>query len=154
VAILIAIIVVFAGIIYLATVTPNQHLSIQMGIVGPNGLTNDLPTSGVPGGNLTVEVTVGNNATAQPLYLVVQSVLNNTVPTSYSTIPWMLPLDLGANTTTKPDSFGLLAQATATEKVVFAFAVSGTYIVHFLLESQSGKILREDSLSTTIIPAG
>ena len=151
VAILLAIVVVFAGIVYLATVTPNQHLSVSMGIVGPDGFTNGLPTSGVPGGALTVKVTVGNNATQQPLILVVQSAANNTAPSSYKTIPWKVPLALGNNTTSS-DTVPLLAKATATVNVTFEFAVQGTYNLYFYLESPIGAILQESSFSTTITP--
>ncbi len=152
VALLLAIVVVFAGIVYLSTSTPNQHPGIQMGIVGPNGLSDDLPNSGVPGANLTVEVTVGNNATPQVLYLVVLSMTENTTPSSYTTIKWSLPLQLGANTSATDTDVQLAADATVTVKVVFAFAVSGTYVLLFHLESSSGMILQEGSFSTTILP--
>ena len=150
-ALLLAIVVVFAGIIYLSVVTPQQHLGIQMGIVGPNGLTDDLPSSGVPGANLTVDVTIQNNATPQVLDLVVFSMTENTTPSSYTTIPWKALLQLGANTTST-DSVPLGAKAAQTVKVVFTFQVSGTYVLLFHLETQGATILQSSSFSTTILP--
>lgn len=152
-AILLAIVVVFAGIIYLATVTPNQHLSIQMGIAGPNGLTSDLPTSGVNATNLTVEVTVGNNATPQVLNLTVFSMAENAAPSHYSFHKWTTLLELGNYVAYYDPSIGLPAHATETVKVVFAFEVSGTYVLLFHLEDSSGTILQEGSFSTTITPS-
>lgn len=150
VAILVAIVVVFGGIVYLATVTPNQHLSIQMGIVGPNGLTSDLPIAGENGTNLTVYVTLGNNATMQEVNLFVLSYSNGTAPTSYSTVAWNFPLKLGANTTTLADPVGLPAKTTVTVRVQFEFPVAGTYILLFHLENPSGQLLEENSFLTTI----
>jgi uncharacterized membrane protein len=153
VAILLAIVVVFAGIIYLATVTPNQHPSIQMGIVGPNGLTSDLPATGVTLVNLTVEVMVGNSPTQQALNLVVLSYRNNTAPTSYSNTAWKLPLALGNNTTSLcAFCVKLTPKATTTVPVIFVFRAPGTYVVVFDLESQSGGVLQRNSFLTTIVP--
>ena len=155
VAILVAIVIVFAGIIYLATVTPNQHLSIQMGIAGPNGLTSNLPSSGVNATNLTVEVTVGNNATFQPLELVVLSSVSNTHPTSYRNVNWSLPripLALG-NGTSSSHEFGLEPKETMTLKVVFQFQTAATYLVQFNLETEGGRILLESSFTTVITPS-
>lgn len=155
-ALLLAIIVVFAGIVYLSTVTPNQHPGIQMGIVGPDGLTNDLPSSGSPGANLTVYVTVGNNATQETLNLIVVSTANDTTPSSYTTIGWKLPLVLGANTTTKPDTVSLSPKSTSSVKVEFTFETSGIYVLLFQLQGytyQPGATLESVSFVTTILPA-
>ncbi len=148
-ALLAAIVAVLIVIVYLASVFPHPYTSVSLGITGPGGTSATLPTTGKVGEILAINATIGNNATAQTLDLVVRSSVVGAPPANYSSVPWALPLSLGPNQTST-EAIPLSAGQLDTVSVSFDFAVRGSYVVEFLLANSGGAVLATVSIPVTI----
>jgi hypothetical protein len=119
-ALLLAIVLVIAGLAYFASVDPRQKSDVSFGITGPQGSSESLPidlSTMVP---TTLVVSVGNNATAQSWLLRLATVAtregNSTGPggtvntpgtVANVTVPWGSPVYLG-NGVVSATTLGLL----------------------------------------------
>ncbi len=126
------ILVVFGAIGYLSTIVPNPGPDLSLTAVGPDGTSATLPTGGVVNATLTVLVIVQNNESAQTLVLTLNSTLVGTNSTSFSSIPWTMPLLLGPNVTTS-DTINLTRGASESVQIQFQFDTGGDYAVGLAL---------------------
>lgn len=150
-ALFVAILLTFTAIGYLSTVQPGNGPDLSMAVVGPDGTTSSLPTSGSINATLSVVLLLQNNETAQSLVLGVNSSLIGQNGTNFTTVPWSTPLALGPNVTAST-----LLQLTSGEKdnvaVSFAFGLGGDYLVSFsLTPPQSHVALRTGGISVRIV---
>jgi uncharacterized membrane protein len=117
-ALVVAIIVVLGGLTYIASVNPKETKDVSFGVTGPDGTATSIPTRLNISTDVTLLVTVGNNATAQAWYLYVSanatlsgnSSQDATVPPPAvpRAIPWVSPLPL-LNGNYSETSLGTLA---------------------------------------------
>jgi uncharacterized membrane protein len=105
IALLVAILLVIAGLTYIASVNPREKSDVTFGITGPQGSAIGLPIGYPTMAPTTLVVTVGNNLTAQSWTLRVtanatlagDSNKSLSVPPTVAnqSIPWSSPLYLG-----------------------------------------------------------
>ena len=126
------ILVVLGVIGYLSTIVPNPGPDLSLTAVGPDGTSATLPTNGLVNATLTVLVIVQNNATAQSLVLTLNSTLVGSNSTSFTSIPWTMPLLLGPNITTS-DPVNLTSGASESIQVQFQFDAGGDYAIGLAL---------------------
>ncbi len=144
-SLLVAIVLVLVAIVYFASVFPHDQPSISLGLSGAGGVGSNLPRSGTVGEVLSVWTYIGNNATPQSLGLTIHSTLVGGTGASGTSVPWILPLSLGANTSAN-ESVTLSPGQSLTVNVSFTFPARGAYIVAFALTTPGGYTLRNASL--------
>ncbi|HKS59884.1 MAG TPA: DUF1616 domain-containing protein [Thermoplasmata archaeon] len=142
--------VVLMVIVYLSLVHPNVHPAVALALAGVGGSVVTLPSEGQVGQVLDLWVTVTNNASAQQLLLVVQSVNESANPVKFNVIAWTLPLHL-ANATQSSDAFNLQPQQSYTLNLTFSYSYPGTYALSFYLSDSAGTTLRTSALSLQIL---
>ncbi len=149
-ALLAGILVTFAAIGYLSTVPSGSNSDLSLAIVGPDGTTATLPTTGSVNTSISLTIDVGNNATAQSLVLSVSSVLVGQNATSLAAVPWTMPIQLAPNVTSS-EVLSLSSGAHSSEGIVFQFSASGDYRLLFWLSATgSSAPLRSVTLSLLI----
>jgi uncharacterized membrane protein len=146
---LIAIVFVLVVIIYLASVTPNQGPGLSFGLIGPGGVTANLPPNGTINSTVQIWIVVGNNGTSQTLTIAVQSVLTGQTPPAYSTTNWTYPIPLG-NGVRSSEFLALSPGQSFTIHGRFIFAQGGDYTVTFLMETGKGAVLRSAEWAVNI----
>ena len=145
------ILLTFGVIGYLSSLPPGATTDLSLGVLGPDGTARTLPTAGIVNGTLTVEVVVQNNATAQSLDLIVNSILVGGNATGMTTIAWDMPLHLASNVTSST-VLDLPSKGSDSLDVSFEFSSGGSYVVSFsLAPPQSHAVLRESALSLQIV---
>ena len=117
-ALLVGIIVLVAGLIYIASVNPKETADVSLGITGPDGTVASIPARINISTPATVLLTVGNDNTAQGWNVLVSasatlagnSLANGTVPppAPSRSVRWSTPLYL-ANGNFSETSLGVLA---------------------------------------------
>lgn len=137
---IVAIAFVLVAIVYLASVSPNQGLGVSLGLVGPGGVTNNLPVNGTVNSTVQVWAVIGNNGTSQTLTLVVESALAGTTPSSYTPTNWTYPIHLG-NGVTSAYAVGLSPGESFTVHGQFVFATTGSFTMRFYLENAKAQVL-------------
>jgi uncharacterized membrane protein len=141
---------VFAIIIYLASVFPgNAGPGLGFSIVGPDGTAASLPTGGAPNVTLDIQVTIQNNATAQAFTLEVLTATAGSTPLAYESVPWGNPLVLG-NATQSEKAVDLGSAASTVIAVPFQYPVPGHYVLSFLLDNSAGTMERNASWPVVI----
>jgi len=144
------IVVTFGVIGYLSTLEPGRAPDLSLGVVGPDGTTNTLPTSGTVNSTLTVIVEVQNNATAQPFILSANSSIIGTNGTLWTIVPWVMPLRLAPNVTSS-ETLNLSSGEIDDVPVSFQFTSDGNYAVSFALTPpQTHGAVRTSSISVVI----
>jgi uncharacterized membrane protein len=150
-ALFVGILLTFGAIGYLSTVQPGNGPDLSLAVVGPDGTTSTLPTSGSINGTLYVVLLVQNNETAQSLVLGVNSSLVGQNATNFTTVTWGAPLALGPNVTAST-----VLELTSGEKdnvaVSFQFGLGGDYLVSFsLTPPQSHLPVRTSGIAVRIV---
>lgn len=144
------ILLTFAAIGYLSTLQPGNAPDLSFGVVGVDGTTSTLPTSGTVNTTLAVLVEVRNNATVQPFILSVSSALVGSNATNFSSTPWVMPLDLGPNVTSS-EPLNLTSGQSDDVDVSFEFSTGGDYVVSFsLTPPQSHVAVRTNALTIRV----
>jgi len=140
---------VLSGVTYLTFVMPTDSPDVVLGIYGPNGTTDTLPSSGQVNTTMTVIVHVRNGGAGPPLSLRVRATLNTSSWANYTVVPWALPLSFhdGVESSTP---LNLSSGQTATIPVTFEITFPGTYIVSFALLAGSASPVRSAVLGLTI----
>jgi uncharacterized membrane protein len=145
-----AILIVLAGIAYLAIIQPRNTQDLAFSISGTGGNVTTLPTSGHTGNVLNVSVSIRNGAVAQTWKLELHAV-NLTLPgTSFLQVPWGGVLLLGNGGTESSIGIPFNAGQTKTELVGFEFSAPGHYNMNFTLNDLSGSPVRNASFSVSI----
>ncbi len=129
---LVAIVVVFAGIVYLGQIHPNESPDVTLALLGPGGIATSLPTAGSTGELINLTVSVTNNNTAQTVTLTLTSVLNGTNLTNFTRIAWVQPMDLGPQVESSL-AIPLAPVQAVSENVTLIFSAPGVYLVAFQL---------------------
>ncbi len=158
-ALLLAIVIVFAGLVYLASVEPHQQTDVSLGITNANGNVTQIPHSVVAGTTITLLADIGNNGTSQNWTLVVRSTQSGAAPTNFTTVPWASPIQLltYANSTAS-ESIAMGANQMLSEPINLVFADQGpkapstNCTVSFVLENSAGDAVRQTSILFTITP--
>lgn len=149
-ALFVGILFTFAAIGYLSTVQPGKAPDLSLGVVGPDGTTSTLPTSGTVNSTLTVLLDVQNNATTQSLLLSVNSSLVGTNETNWTSIPWAMPLQLAPQVTSS-ELITLTSGEAESVDVSFQFSTGGDYAVSFsLTPPQSHVAVRTSGIAVQI----
>ncbi len=150
VALLAAILVTFGAIGYLAAAQPSQSPDLSMTVVGPDGTTSTIPTSGIVNATYTVIVEVQNGATAQSFTLTLNSTLVGANTTNRTVIPWSMPLALAANVTSS-EPVSLAGKASEPISVEFDFSTPGDYAISFALSTPTSAVpVRNVSITVDI----
>jgi uncharacterized membrane protein len=149
-ALFICVLLTFGVIGYLSILSPKSTPDLSLAVLGPNGTTSTLPTSGGINTTLGVILLVQNNATTQSFVLTVSSTLvggNATKPTS---VPWVLPLQLGPGATST-EVLPLTHGQSDSVAVSFQFANRGDYAISFsLTPPQSTLAIRTAGITVEI----
>ena len=144
------ILLTFAAIGYLSSVPTGGSPDLSLAIVGPDGTTATLPTTGGVNTTISLTVDIGNNASAQSLLLSVSSVLVGQNATSLAAVPWTMPIHLAPNVTSS-EVVSLSSDAHSTVGISFQFNASGDYRLLFSLSpTGSSAALRSVALSLRI----
>ncbi len=138
-ALLAAILVTFGAIGYLAAAQPGQSPDLSMTVVGPDGTTSTIPTSGLVNATYTVLVEVQNGATAQSFTLTLNSTLVGANTTNRTVLPWSMPLPLAANVTSA-EPLSLAGKASTSISVEFEYSTPGDYSISFALTTSTNAV--------------
>ena len=138
-ALLAAILVTFGAIGYLAAAQPGQAPDLSMTVVGPDGTTSTIPTTGLVNATYTVIVEVQNGATAQSFTLTLNATLVGANTTNRTAVPWSMPLPLAANVTSAV-ALSLAGKASESISVEFEFSTPGDYAISFALSSPTNAL--------------
>ena len=121
-ALLVAIVLVLAGLTYIASVNPREKSDVSLGITGPDGSSTTLPIGFPTMAPTTLVITVGNDNSAQAWILRISTNatlagnpgVNGTVPPPFipppvanRSVPWTSPLYL-ANGIDSETALGVL----------------------------------------------
>lgn len=149
-ALFVGILITFGAIGYLAAFQPAEVPNLSLTIVGPDGTSGTIPSSGIVNATYTVLVQIQNNDSAQSFRLVVNSTLVGANATNRTSVPWVLPLALAANVTSS-DSFDLSAGASGSVTVEFQFATTGDYAITFALAPAASAVAVRSALIGIVI---
>jgi uncharacterized membrane protein len=146
----VGVLVTFGVIGLLSTLQPSNTPDLSLAVLGPNGTTSTLPSSGSVNSTLGVLLLVQNNATAQSLVLSVNSSLIGGNPAPSTSVPWVLPLQLAPGATST-EVLPLTHGETDSVAVSFQFADRGNYTISFsLTPPQSTVAVRTVGISVEI----
>lgn len=154
-ALLLAIVVVFAGLVYLAAIQPNQKSDVSFGITSADGNVTQIPHTVTSKTPVELLADIGNNGTAQTWTLVVQSTLSGVTATHFTPTPWASPILLttDANYTTS-ELVPMTPNQVLSEPVALVFNNTVAHItdctVVFLLEDSAGNVIRQTTLLLAI----
>jgi Protein of unknown function (DUF1616) len=142
-------VVAFGAIAYEATVVPPAGPSLSLAVTGPDGTTSTLPSSGTTNHTFAVLLTLGSTTEVSSAELTVGVSLLGSPPATNATVPWSMPLVLGAGVTSS-ENLTLGAGATISVAVSYTFPHAGSYTVTFTLHDRSGLRSATTQLSETI----
>jgi uncharacterized membrane protein len=149
-ALFIGVLVTFGVIGYISTLQPGNTPELSLAVLGPNGTTSTLPTTGAVNSTLGVILLVQNNATTQSFLLSVNSSLVGGNGTQSTSVPWVLPLQLAPGTTSA-EVLPLTHSESDSIAVSFQFAEKGDYSISFTLTPpQSTVVIRTAEISVEI----
>jgi uncharacterized membrane protein len=138
VALFVVIVVTLGAIGYLATLQPGNTPDLTLAVVGPDGTTATLPTSGPVGGVLAVVLLVHNNASTQSLTLSVNASLVGGSGARSTNVPWVMPLQLAAGSTSS-ERLNLTSGESISVDVSFEMLHRGEFAVDFSLTAPPAK---------------
>ena len=146
--ILVAIVVAFAGVIYLGTTQPTPSTPSSLGLYGSSGTTASLPTNLTVGQVGLVELAVTDGYSSGPVQLQVTAMPWNR-STNLTTEPWVQPLSLRpGSSSTLPLSLAYRDQTTLS--VTFEFLEPNHYALAFSLRTMGDTVLVQATLGVAV----
>jgi uncharacterized membrane protein len=148
-AVLLAMLVAFAGVVFLSVNQPSVAPQSSIALYGSDGTTGTLPTNLTVGEVGLVVVDVANGASNGPITLKLTAVIVNQTSSNLTQLAWTTPLSLAANTTaSEPLSVGY-GQSTTLD-VAFDFTRQGNYALTFSLQEAGGASLQAATLGVVV----
>lgn len=152
-ALLVATLVAFGGVVYLGVAQPPAAVPTSLALFGPDGTTATLPTNLTVGEVGLVGVSIVDGDSNGSILLAVSAALANYTTTTFTPVPWSMPLALARNTTSDL-SLSIGYGGSTSLNVTFEFSQPSPpgdyYALTFSVQGVGGALLQKATLGLSV----